>query len=87
MNVKRYELTEYTGAAVAEAYSIPAAVDLFCECGAKKESQLAMEAFEGGWGTVVLTPQKSAAADVRALKAERLLCEEVPGAEVLSLPS
>ena len=87
MNVKRYEMNEYNGAAVAEAYSIPAAVDLFCECGAKKESQLAMDAFEGGWGTLVLAPQKSAAADVRGLKAERLLCEEVPGAEVLPLPS
>ena len=87
MNVKKYEMSEYNGAAVVEAYSIPAAVDLFCERGAKKGSQLAMEAFEGGWGSLVLAPEKNAAANVRALKTERLLYEEAPGAEVLPLPS
>jgi len=87
MSAVKLKINEYNGAAVQEAYCVPAAVDLFCTRGAKNESQLAMDAFEGGWGTVVLSPEKSAAADVRALKAERLLCEEVPGAEVLPLPS
>ena len=87
MSAVKLKINEYNGAAVQEAYCVPAAVDLFCARGAKNESQLAMDAFEGGWGTVVLSPEKGAAADVRALKAERLLCEEVPGAEVLPLPS
>ena len=81
MSAVKLKINEYNGAAVQEAYCVPAAVDLFCARGAKNESQLAMDAFEGGWGTVVLSPEKSAASDVRALKAERLLCEEVPGAE------
>ncbi len=87
MSVVKLAINEYNGIAVQEAYGVPAAVDLFCAPGAKGGSQVAMEASEGGWGTVVLAPEKDAAADVRALRAERLLGEEVPGAEVLPLPS
>jgi len=87
MSVSKIKVNEYNGAPVLEAYRIPAAVDLFCGRGARSVPQLTMEAFEGGWGTLALAPEGDVCADGRSLKAERLLCEEVPGAEALPLPS
>ncbi|MBQ8091352.1 MAG: hypothetical protein IJ233_11475 [Pyramidobacter sp.] len=89
MSVGKLAISEYNGrtiqeAAVLEAWRVPAAVDLFGARGALTAGQTSIEGKNGGWGAMCLLPERGAA-DVRSLRAERLLVGEKQVEEVAPL--